>query len=158
VTVASSKDEVNNIDLKRLDPVDDALELMYYGWRGMTRDADAYLATLALSRVHHRILYTIARAEAPTVTALMAILGVSKQALHRPMRQLLDGGYVETARDPARHRYKILALTAAGRAVEAQASEFERQVMRDAFAQVGRVGRDAWAEVMASIARRPSSQ
>ncbi len=153
MTVANSSREVNNIDLKKLDPVDDALALMYYGWRGMTREADAYLATLGLSRVHHRMLYAIARAEAPTVTGLLAILGVSKQALHRPMRQLLDGGYVETARDPARHRFKILALTPAGREVEARASEHERRVMREAFDQVGRVGRDAWAEVMASIAR-----
>ncbi len=158
MTVANSLYEVNTIDLKKLDPVDDALALMYYGWRGMTRDADAYLATLGLSRVHHRMLYAIARAEAPTVTALLAILGVSKQALHRPMRQLLDGGYVETTRDPARHRFKILALTPAGREVEHRASEHERRVMREAFDQVGRVGRDAWAEVMASIARHSSSQ
>lgn len=158
MTVANSPSEVNNIDLKKLDPVDDALALMYYGWRGMTRDADAYLATLGLSRVHHRMLYTIARVGAPTMTSLMAILGVSKQALHRPMRQLLDGGYVETMRDPARHRFKILALTPLGREVEHCASEHERRVMREAFEQVGRVGRDAWAEVMTSIARHSSSQ
>lgn len=153
MTVAANAFRVNNIDLKKLDPIDDALALMYFGWRGMTRDADAYLATLGLSRVHHRMLYAIARAEALTVTGLLAILGVSKQAMHRPMRQLLDGGYVEMGRDPARHRYKTLALTAQGREIERRASELERQVMRQAFEQVGRVGRDAWAEVMTSIAQ-----
>lgn len=153
MTVATRRHQVNNIDLKKLDPTDDALELMYYGWRGMTREADAYLATLGLSRVHHRMLYAIARHDTPTVTDLLAILGVSKQALHRPMRQLLDGGYVETTRHPDRHRYKILALTASGREVERRASECERRVMREAFEQVGRIGRDAWSEVMASVAR-----
>ncbi|WP_245269342.1 hypothetical protein [Bradyrhizobium japonicum] len=30
--------------LDKLHDLDAALELMYYGWRGMTREADAYLA------------------------------------------------------------------------------------------------------------------
>ncbi|WP_334485937.1 hypothetical protein [Bradyrhizobium algeriense] len=34
--------------------MDDALELMYFGWRGMTLAADEYLGTLGLSRAHHR--------------------------------------------------------------------------------------------------------
>src|SRR6187402_2288301 len=110
--------QVNDIDLKKLDPLDDALALMYFGWRGMTRAADEYLATVGLSRVHQRILYAVLRGEGITMSDLLAILQISKQALHRPMKQLLDEGYVAVKRDPARHRFKILELTPAGRAVE----------------------------------------
>ena len=95
-----SNSHVNIVDLKKLHPMDEALELMYFGWRGMTRDADRYLATLGLTRVHHRILYSIARGNDLTVSDLLAILDISKQALHRPMTLLIEKGYA-TATDLA---------------------------------------------------------
>jgi DNA-binding MarR family transcriptional regulator len=140
-------------DLSRLEPLDDALALMYFGWRGMTRAADDYLATIGLSRVHHRILYTIARADNLTVSDLLTILQISKQALHRPMTQLLDAGYVTADRDPARHRFKLLGLTPAGRAVERVASGHERKVMARAFKKAGAGSQAAWSGVMAEAAR-----
>lgn len=145
--------DVDLDDLKALHPLDDALALMYYGWRGMTRDADAFLATLGLSRVHHRILYTIARRDGLTVGDLLGVLRITKQALHRPMKHLQDGGLVSTSRDPAHHRYKRLHLTALGRSVEDQASGHERRMMAEAFANAGPAARDAWAAVMASLGR-----
>jgi DNA-binding MarR family transcriptional regulator len=146
------KTRSGSIGLGKIHPEDDALELMYFGSRGMTRRADEYLATLGLSRVHHRILYTIARGGGMTVTDLLAVLSVSKQALHRPMKQLVEQGYVAISRDPARHRFKILNLTARGKKVEERASEFERQVMKRAFIKVGEAGQKAWKAVMAEAA------
>jgi len=146
------KTRAGTIELGKIHPEDDALELMYFGSRGMTRRADEYLATLALSRVHHRILYTIARGGGMTVSDLLAVLSVSKQALHRPMKQLVEQNYVAITRDPARHRFKILHLTARGKKVEEKASECERQVMKRAFAKVGESGKKAWKAVMAEAA------
>ncbi|WFU42002.1 hypothetical protein QA640_05765 [Bradyrhizobium sp. CB82] len=45
---------LHRASLKKLHDLDAALELMYYGWRGMTLQADAYLAKQGLSRPHHR--------------------------------------------------------------------------------------------------------
>lgn len=149
---SSTKTRAGSIELGKIHPEDDALELMYFGSRGMTRRADEYLATLGLSRVHHRILYTIARGGGMTVSDLLAVLSVSKQALHRPMKQLVEQNYVAISRDPARHRFKILNLTSRGQKVEEKASEFERQVMRRAFTKVGEAGRKAWKAVMAEAA------
>lgn len=149
----TAKNQVAHIDLKQLDPLDDALALMYFGWRGMTRGADEYLATVGLSRVHHRILYTVLRSDGITMSDLLAILRISKQALHRPMKQLLDDGYVAVTRDPARHRYKILRLTPAGRAVERTASGHERKIMERAFKKAGAGSQAAWSAVMAEAAR-----
>jgi DNA-binding MarR family transcriptional regulator len=153
VKPSTTKVQVNVIDLKKLDPLDDALALMYFGWRGMTRAADEYLATVGLSRVHHRILYTVLRGDSITMSDLLAILQISKQALHRPMKQLLDGGYVAVKRDPARHRFKILELTPAGRAVERTASAHERKIMARAFKKAGAGSQAAWSAVMAEAAR-----
>jgi DNA-binding MarR family transcriptional regulator len=148
-----AKPRVSPIRLSSIHPADDALELMYFGSRGMTRRADEYLATLGLSRVHHRILYTVARGRGMTVTDLLAVLSLSKQALHRPMKQLVEQDYVVISRDPARHRFKNLNLTARGRKVEEKASGFERQVMMRAFEKVGEAGRTAWKAVMAEVAK-----
>lgn len=152
-TLTPSDSQVNTIDLRKLYPMDEALELMYFGWRGMTREADRYLATLGLTRVHHRILYSIARGNDLTISDLLSILDVSKQALHRPMTMLIDKGYVMAATHPTMHRFKILKLTAAGRKVEDQASEHERRVMSRAFESAGTKSFRAWADVMRETAK-----
>src|SRR5436190_1055493 len=125
---------------------------MYFGSRGMTRRADRYLATLGLSRVHHRILYIVARGGGMTMTDLLTVLSLSKQAVHRPMKQLVEKNYVKITRDPTRHRFKILNLTARGKQIEGRASEYERQVMIRAFEKVGEAGREAWKAVMVEAA------
>ncbi len=143
---------VNKLDLKSLDALDSSLELMYFGWKGMTREADEFLATYGLSRAHHRILFTIARRDGVTVGELQANLGISKQAMHRPLKQLLDIGAVVVSRNPSRHRFKLLHLTELGRQIEKGASDRERSVMRAAFAQVGDGAQEAWLAVMAVAA------
>ena len=153
MTVAPDNLRVNRLDLKQLEPLDDALELMFFGLKGMTREADAFLASHGLSRVHHRILFVIARRDGVTVGELLANLGVSKQAMHRPMKQLLDGGYVAVSRDPTRHRFKALHLTELGRTTEHEASARERAVMAAAFAEAGDGARPAWSAVMAAVSR-----
>lgn len=147
-----SNSQVNIVDLKKLHPMDEALELMYFGWRGMTREADRYLVTLGLTRVHHRILYSIARGNDLTISDLLSILDISKQALHRPMTMLIDKGYVTTTTHPTLHRFKILRLSPAGRKVEHQASEHERRVMARAFERGGTRAFRAWADVMREAA------
>lgn len=152
-TLLPDNSQVNSIDLKKLHPMDEALELMYFGWRGMTRDADRYLATMDLTRVHHRILYSIARGNDLTVSGLLAILDISKQALHRPMTALVNKGYVAMMPHPTQHRFKILRLTPAGRKVEHRASEHERRVMARAFERGGTKSFQAWADVMREAAQ-----
>ena len=148
-----SSPRVNRLELKRLDDVDDALELMYFGLRGMTREADDLLAVHGLSRSHHRILFVIARRDGLSVGELQAALGVSAQAMHGPMKHLKDKAYVAVSRDPARHRAKFLHLTEQGRRMEAEASEAERKVMRDAFARASDAAAEKWSEVMAIVAQ-----
>jgi DNA-binding MarR family transcriptional regulator len=150
--IAAAAPRVKRLDLKGLDPLDPALAAMYFGLKGMTREADAYLATLGLSRGHHRILYVIRRREGIAVGDLVTSLGISKQALHPQMKQLVDAGYVEASRDPKRHRFKLLKLSEMGAAVEQRASDFERAVMTMAFAQAGPKGAKAWSAIMAAIA------
>ncbi len=135
-----------------LDPLDPALRLMFYGWKGMTREADAILASHGLGRAHHRMLFVIARHDGINVGDLGRALAVSVQAMQRPMKQLVDKSLVSVTRHPSRHRFKSLHLTDAGRALEHRASQAERLVMGAAFEAVGDTARDGWLAVMREVA------
>lgn len=139
--------------MRPLQPLDGALLLMHFAFRGLVVKADAFLAEQGLSRVHHRLLYAVARAEGISVGQLIELLGVSKQALHRPLKFLQDEGYVMARRDPVQHRTKRLSLTERGREVEATASRHERAAMEEAMRTVSPDGQGAWREVMTALAR-----
>jgi DNA-binding MarR family transcriptional regulator len=143
---------LHRASLKKLDDLDAALELMYYGWRGMTLTADEYLATLGLSRPHHRILYVVARQPDISIGALIEVLGISKQAASRPLSLLLERKLLTSKRSPEQHRSKLLRLTIEGQRVEQRASGYERKVLRAAFDRVGPSGAAAWMAVMGAIA------
>jgi DNA-binding MarR family transcriptional regulator len=143
---------LHRASLTKLHDLDAALELMYYGWRGMTLMADRYLATLGLSRPHHRILYVVARQPDISIGALIEVLGISKQALNRPLSLLLERDLLTSRRSVEQHRSKLLRLTPEGQRVEARASEYERKVLRAAFDRVGKSGAAAWMTVMEVIA------
>jgi DNA-binding MarR family transcriptional regulator len=143
---------LHRASLTKLDELDAALELMYYGWRGMTLTADEYLATLGLSRPHHRILYVVARQPDISIGALIEILGISKQAASRPLSQLLERKLLTSKRSVEQHRSKLLRLTPEGQRIEQRASGYERKVLREAFDRVGPRGADAWMAVMGAIA------
>ena len=143
---------LHRASLKKLDDLDAALELMYYGWRGMTLTADEYLATVGLSRPHHRILYVVARQPDISIGALIDVLGISKQAASRPLSLLLERKLLMSKRSPEQHRSKLLRLTPEGQRIEQRASGYERKVLRAAFDRVGETGAAAWMAVMGAIA------
>jgi len=60
---------------------DEAIELIYFAWRELVSEPDRLLARRGLSRVHHRIIYCVARGPGITIGGLCRVLGVSKQAL-----------------------------------------------------------------------------
>ncbi len=152
--VIEKKINTASVRMKSLDPLDHSLELLHFGFRGLTVEADGFLETQGLSRVHHRILYVIARADEINVGDLATTLGVSKQAVHRPLTHLFERELVCYTRQPGRHRYKLLALTEQGQALEQMASELERRTLRQAFAQTDAHGQEAWMQVMQALADR----
>ena len=111
-----------------------------------------YLATLGLSRPHHRILYVVARQPDLSIGSLIEVLGISKQAVNRPLGLLLQRKLLTSKRSPEQHRSKLLRLTEAGKRTEQRASDHERKVLREAFDRVGPPGAAAWMAVMGAIA------
>ena len=131
-----------------------AIELLFFGYREFTRGPDRILERRGLGRVHHRILYFVARRPRRSVGALLEVLGVTKQALSAPLRQLTAMGLVELTPGQADRRVKQLALTDAGTALEAELTGVQTRLLSAAFTQARPRDAAAWARVMRALAKR----
>ena len=78
------------LDLKNPTAQQEAMEAFFFGYQAFTAKADEMLERRGLSRVHQRIVFFIARYPALSVKELLELLGVSKQALNIPLRQLQE--------------------------------------------------------------------
>jgi DNA-binding MarR family transcriptional regulator len=128
--------------------LDEAQELLFFAFRGLTAEPDRVLAQRGLSRVHHRILYFVRRNPGLGPGDLLRILRVSKQALARPLRELSAQGLLASAAVPENRRRKRLGLTAAGVRLERRLSELQRRRFAAAFAAAGPAAASAWRQVM----------
>ena len=127
-----------------------ALELFHFAFRAFTAKPDQLLEARGLQRVHHRILYFVGRNAAIRVSGLLGILGVTKQALHAPLRQLVAMNLIQDSPDATDKRGKCLTLTADGAKLEAALSGAQRKLLANVFDQAD--GESAWRAVMAQLA------
>lgn len=113
------------------------IEAMFFAYRAFTSDPDMILADMDYGRAHHRALHFVNRDPGLTVTALLAVLAVTKQSLNRVLRTLIDDGLVESRIGRRDRRERQLYLTAKGTALERRLSEAQRARMRSAYRQAG---------------------
>ena len=128
-----------------------AIERFYFGYRAFTAPPDRILGHRGLGRVHHRILYFVGRNPQITVSALLGILNVSKQALNAPLRQLLENRLV--VMDTAEHdrRVRQLSLTSTGARLEARLSSTQMKQLHSVFEQTGPGAEAGWHRVMREL-------
>jgi DNA-binding MarR family transcriptional regulator len=122
--------------------------LLFFGFRALTAEPDRILAERGLGRVHHRILYFVARKPGIRVGGLLETLGVSKQALSAPLRTLVLQGLVAVRVPPENRRARELRLTAAGARLERRLTGVQRRTFRRAFGAAGPDAEAGWREVM----------
>ncbi len=113
------------------------VELLYFGYGHLTRAIDEQLATQGLGRAHHRALYFIARQPDLTVSDLLKLLNITKQSLGRVLNELIDRDLIESNPGLSDRRQRLLRLTQAGGALEAQLFEGLRERLSSAYAQAG---------------------
>ena len=130
-----------------------ALELVFHGFRSLTARPDRILEARGLQRVHHRILYFVARRPGLSVGDLLAILHVSKQALNAPLRQLQEMSLVDSAPSPIDRRVRLLQLTTPGSKLERVLSGTQRRHLEQVFATTGSVAESGWRSVMDRLSR-----
>jgi DNA-binding MarR family transcriptional regulator len=139
------------IDLKRQGELRESIELFYFAYRAFTSRPDRILDQRGLGRVHHRILYFVGRNPDLAVNALLEILGVSKQALNAPLRQLIEMKLVSVCLAEHDRRFKQLRLTEHGKLLEAQLTGTQMKHLAAVFAAAaGQAERD-WKRVMKEL-------
>jgi len=132
------------------DP-NEPLVLLHFAFRAVVAGPDARLAELGLGRVHHRILFFVARQPDLRVVDLQATLGVSKQALHGPLQVLVRKRLVASRPSPHNRREKLLHLTAAGKLLERQLSGQQRRQFAAAFRRAGSNAERGFVQVMREL-------
>ena len=113
------------------------VELLYFGYGHLTRTIDGGLAAQGLGRAHHRALYFIARQPGLVVGDLLKLLGITKQSLGRVLNELTARGLVEMKPGTEDRRQRLLRLSPAGTALEAELFEALRERMSRAYAEAG---------------------
>jgi len=137
--------------------LDQALELLHFGFRAVIANPDRVLASRGLSRVHHRILYFVRRNPGGSVTQLLRILNISKQALNAPLRTLIQKKLVSITTATEDRRVRQLCLTAKGEELESTLSGDQRLRFAEAFKKVGPVKESAWRDTMCWLADKDLS-
>jgi DNA-binding MarR family transcriptional regulator len=135
------------LDLKNQTTQQAAMEAFFFGYQAFTAKADEMLERRGLSRVHQRIVFFIARYPTLSVTELLALLGVSKQALNIPLRQLLEMKLVNSVASETDKRKRLLELTVDGARFEESLRREQVKLLERVFAEAGEAAVDGWLAV-----------
>ena len=119
------------------DQIRKGIEALFFAYRAFTADPDRSLETKDYGRAHHRAVHFINRSPGMTVNSLLGILGVTKQSLNRVLRTLIEDGLVESRVGTVDKRERHLHLTDAGRALERELSDAQRDRVRAAYRAAG---------------------
>ncbi|MCD5980588.1 MarR family transcriptional regulator [Pseudomonas savastanoi pv. glycinea] len=152
------------LDLKNSASQQAAMEAFFFGYQAFTAKADEMLARRGFSRVHQRIVFFIARYPDLSVKELLGVLGVSKQALNAPLRQLIAMDLVHSTAPDSDKRKRLLGLTEEGLKFEQALRREQVKLLQRVFAEAGLEAVDGWLQVNEALGRtlqngaRPASR
>ncbi|MEE1926324.1 MarR family transcriptional regulator [Pseudomonas sp. 148P] len=141
------------IDLKKTDAQQLAMEAFFFGYQAFTGKADEMLERRGLNRVHQRIVFFIARYPNLSVKELLAVLGVSKQALNTPLRQLMEMHLVNSVAAQDDKRKRLLELTAEGAKLEQMLRKEQVRLLERAFEDAGESAVEGWLMVNQALGK-----
>ena len=128
-----------------------AIELFYFSYRSFTAGPDQILQNQGLSRVHHRILYFVARNPRISINELLKILQVSKQTLNPPLRKLIELELISSQLSESDRRIKQLILSKRGQALENKLTSTQLEHLEAAFTGSKNSSLKNWKELMLQI-------
>ncbi len=141
------------LDLKNPASQQQAMEAFFFGYQAFTAKADEMLERRGLSRVHQRIVFFIARYPNLSVKELLTLLGVSKQALNIPLRQLVEMHLVNSVASETDKRKRLLELTVDGARFEQSLRREQVKLLERVFAEAGEVAVSGWLAVNLALGK-----
>jgi DNA-binding MarR family transcriptional regulator len=100
----------------------------------------------------HRVLYAIARVPGICAGDLAASLGITRQAIHRPLVDLHRRRLVLSTVSAESARERELRVTLRGAELEDKASGAQREQLRCVFSSVGPPAAEGWVTVIHGLA------
>jgi DNA-binding MarR family transcriptional regulator len=113
------------------------IELLFFGYRDFVAEADRILAAYDFGRAHHRILHFVHRNPGLTVAELLRILGITKQALSRVLKDLLSDGFIAQSSGEEDRRQRLLTTTPKGATLAQALSQAQSQRLSRALQAIG---------------------
>nr|WP_279158448.1 MarR family transcriptional regulator [Pseudomonas corrugata] len=141
------------LDLKNPTSQQMAMEAFFFGYQAFTAKADEMLERRGLSRVHQRIVFFVARYPSLSVKELLALLGVTKQALNMPLRQLMEMHLVNSVASETDKRKRLLELTAEGARFEQALRREQVKLLERVFAEAGEAAVNGWLAVNLALGK-----
>jgi DNA-binding MarR family transcriptional regulator len=136
----------------KLSDLDKYLVALHEAYRTLTEGPDELLAAVGLGRPHHRVLFIVHRVPNIATGQLAERLMVTNQAMHKTLEPLARGGFIEARRDAHDGRVRCLRLTAAGVALEHEATGLQHKIFRNVIRSTGADKLEQWAAVNRKIA------
>ncbi|MDX2142104.1 MAG: MarR family transcriptional regulator [Rhodospirillaceae bacterium] len=140
-----------NLAVSRDEDLRQAIELLFFAYRDFTARADAILAKQGFGRAHHRVIYFVGRHPGITVSALLDILGITKQSLSRVLSQLVRESYIMQKKGAEDGRQRLLHLTEKGRELERLLTTEQRARIAAAYRAAGTAAVEGFRKVMLGI-------
>jgi DNA-binding MarR family transcriptional regulator len=119
------------------------IELMFFGYRDFVAEADRILESYGFGRAHHRVLHFVNRNPGLTVARLLDILGITKQALARVLKDLIEGGLIEQLSGDTDRRQRLLSATSRGAGLATDLAAAQTRRIRRALEAAGPAHRAA---------------
>jgi DNA-binding MarR family transcriptional regulator len=141
------------LDLKNPATQQQAMEAFFFGYQAFTAKADEMLERRGLSRVHQRIVFFIARYPNLSVKELLALLGVTKQALNIPLRQLVEMHLVNSVASETDKRKRLLELTDDGARFEQSLRREQVKLLERVFTEAGETAVNGWLAVNLALGK-----
>ncbi|AEI37231.1 MAG: MarR family transcriptional regulator [Zymomonas mobilis subsp. pomaceae] len=113
------------------------IELLYFGYSSAFRAIDNLLEENTLGQAHYRALYFMARKPDLSVSELLRLLNITKQSLGRVIHELSERHLVTVRQGEQDRRCRLLKLTQAGIALEANLFSKIQKKMAKAYAESG---------------------
>lgn len=127
------------------------IEMMFYAYRDFTAEPDAILQQFGFGRAHHRVIYFVGRYPGASVSALLAILKITKQSLNRVLGQLVREGFIVQIQGVEDRRQRLLELTEKGRALEMKLTANQRERFYRAYQEAGADAVDGFRKVILGL-------
>lgn len=138
--------------------LDDIKALFYFAYKTFTEEPDHMLVKYGIQRMHHRILYFVARFPGISINELLTLLEISKQALNSPLRKLIEKGFIASVPSKQDLRVRQLSLTKEGKDLEKKLSYVQSKVLKKIFNELGEECLISWIKVMEKFAEsRPGN-